>query len=131
MSVTLTIRRRCLGKNANGREQFMAKARRVAAERASVHGCALVQLGPDYSKRLRALLPVVVTFVRVGPRLIDTDNLQSLAAAVRDEIATILGITDGPTDARGAWKYDQRKGTYALEVTVSPKAAVERGTHAA
>lgn len=124
--IAFSVRRKCLGKNANGRENHFAKAARIRSERASVHGCALVQLGPRYREMLRDLRqPVVVSFTYVGHRLLDTDNLQSVAAAVRDELAAIMGITDAPGDGRARWAtVEQRKGEdYALEVRAEEAAA--------
>jgi hypothetical protein len=49
---------------------------------------------------------VVVTLTRIGPRLLDDDNLASSAKAVRDGVADWLGIDDGDA-ARVSWRYAQ------------------------
>jgi hypothetical protein len=46
-----------------------------------------------------------VTFTRVGPRILDDDNIRPALKGVRDQVATILGIDDG--DARIKWQYEQ------------------------
>ena len=43
-------------------------------------------------------LPVRVTFTRIGKRLMDTDNLVGSFKHVRDEVAALYGVGDGPND---------------------------------
>lgn len=94
----------------NQRLHWAAKARQVRAQRDAT---AWV-LG----SRPRPSLPVVVTLTRVSPRRLDDDNLRGAFKAVRDQVATWLGVDDA--DPRVRWDYDQRKGPPAVEVRVSP-----------
>ncbi len=59
--------------------------------------------------------PLVVTIVRIGPRKLDGDNLQSACKYVRDEIARAVGVDDG-SDIY-TWIYDQRIGPYGVIIS--------------
>ena len=92
---------------ANRREHWGDKARRAKAHR-------LAALAVP-----RHPLPCVVTLIRVAPRKLDDDNLQSGFKALRDGIADRLGVDDA--DPRVTWKYDQVRGRakeYAARVRV-------------
>jgi hypothetical protein len=83
----------------NLREHWSRRARRVKAQREAVaQRLRRCQLPPT-----RAL---EVHLVRVSPRYLDGDNLQSALKPIRDAVAAWLGVTDGP---RGpvTWTYDQ------------------------
>lgn len=58
--------------------------------------------------------PMVVTLTRVAPRLLDDDNARGAMKASRDGVADALGIDD--RDPRVEWRYEQRKGAYAVVV---------------
>lgn len=102
----------------NVREHWSKRTRRVNAERYSTRFGLMSALGNGWEKIVR--LPVRVTLVRHGPVLLDTDNLPGSLKGVRDELATILGVTDGPTDKRVSWAYDQVRGPYAVVVRIEP-----------
>jgi hypothetical protein len=55
-----------------------------------------------------------VKITRIGPRSMDGDGLQASAKAVRDAIASLLGIND----ALDVWVYDQAKGDYGVELEI-------------
>lgn len=74
----------------------------VTAKRAKIHRAAAVVVP------LGLPLPCVVRLTRVGPRLLDTDNLAGGFKALRDGIATRLGVDDA--DPQVVWEYAQRKG---------------------
>lgn len=62
---------------------------------------------------------VKILLTRIGPRVLDDDNLASGFKAVRDGVADWLGIDDG--SPRLAWSYTQTKGSakeYAAIVAV-------------
>ena len=91
----------------NAREHFRVRAKRVRAERAAV---ALI-VKPFWT-------PCIVRMVRLSPALCDDDNLQGAMKAVRDEIAKINGVDDGPTGPI-TWVYAQEKckrGTFGVRV---------------
>lgn len=102
----------------NVREHWARRAKRVRNERDQTRLASIAALGPRWF--LRVHLPVVLTITRVGPRMLDSDNAHGSAKAVRDQLASMLGITDGPTDARATWRVEQRKGPYAVEVEIQP-----------
>lgn len=118
--ISWTIHRDCRGKAGNQREHHMAKWRRQQSERAATQGSAMVQLRREGLLRLAELSrPVIVRLTRIGKRRLDTDNVVAALATVRDEVARMLGVTDGPTDQRVSWEYgDQELGEYAVRVEV-------------
>lgn len=92
---------------ANKREHWATRARRTKQHRLAA---LAVPAHP---------LPCVVTLIRVAPRALDGDNLQSGFKALRDGIADRLGVKDN--DPRVAWKYDQVRGKakeYAARVSI-------------
>lgn len=72
----------------NAREHWRKRAARVKAERAAV--------------------AQIVRMVRLSSSLCDDDNLQGACKAIRDEIARICGVDDGPTGPI-TWVYAQEK----------------------
>lgn len=94
---------------ANKREHWAVKARRTKAHRLAA---LAVPAHP---------LPCVVTLIRVAPRALDGDNLQSGFKALRDGIADRLGVADN--DPRVKWQYAQVRGKakeYAARVRIEP-----------
>lgn len=81
----------------NAREHWRKRAARVKAERAATS--LIVKAFPT---------PCIVRLVRLSSALCDDDNLQGACKAIRDEIAKICGVDDGP---RGpiTWAYGQDK----------------------
>lgn len=91
----------------NAREHWRKRAARVKAERAAT---ALI-VKPFFT-------PCIVRLVRLSPALCDDDNLQGAMKAVRDEIAKINGVDDGPNGPI-TWVYAQEKckrGTFGVRV---------------
>ena len=84
----------------NFREHWAAKHRRVAKERRDVAICLCTVDRPS--------LPLVVTFVRQGPRTLDDDNAVASMKAARDEVARWLGLKND-SDPRVTWKVEQEK----------------------
>jgi len=101
-----------LSGSQNAREHHHARARRVKAER----GNALLMCRTKL--RQPALWPVVIRLTRIGPRKLDSDNVQGSLKAVRDGVADWLGLDDG--DERITWLYAQERGAYAVRVEVVP-----------
>ena len=93
----------------------MARHRRVKAQAAAV---ALALAGVP-----RVLLPVRVTFIRIGGKPLDPDNLASSYKAVQDEVARFLSADDGDT-TRVRWAYRQRPArpeeVRGIEVRIRP-----------
>jgi hypothetical protein len=65
-------------------------------------------------------LPVTVLLVRVGPRVLDDDNLAFAFKSVRDGVAQGLGVKDH--DPRVSWTYAQERGPYAIRVEIGARA---------
>lgn len=103
---------------ANRREHWAAKARRVKSQRGAA--CMVLRAADRIGVRelCRVAPGVVVELVRVGRRL-DDDNLRGALKAVRDGVADWLGWDDG--DPRYEWRYAQRSGKVGVEITVTPQ----------
>lgn len=68
--------------------------------------------------------PWIVTLTRVGPRMLDDDNLAAACKHVRDQIAQRLaggevGQRDGPEWF--TWHYAQERGTYGVDVEIETR----------
>lgn len=73
--------------------------------------------------------PLTVTLTRVGPRLLDDDNLRGSLKAVRDAVARWLEIDDRHRELV-AYEYEQRlagKGRVGVEIEVGPRKVVAGG----
>lgn len=82
----------------NAREHYMVRKKRVAAERQAVR--LVVKPFPT---------PCIVRMIRISSGQLDTDNLHSAMKSVRDEISSICGCGDSPSDPI-TWVVDQEKG---------------------
>jgi hypothetical protein len=87
---------------ANARLHWAARAKIVKRQRNAVR---MALLGADHGRPMWA--PFVVTITRLGPRQLDSDNCQSAAKHVRDQVAEYLGVDDG--DQCYTWHYEQVK----------------------
>ena len=109
ISLTLPIR---TVSEANRREHWAAKAKRVANHRGVVGLALRVHL-----HRLDSAGELVVTLTRLAPRRLDSDNAVGSFKALRDGIADTLGVDDG--DARITWNYGQEKSkTYGVRIEI-------------
>lgn len=66
-------------------------------------------------------LPCKVRMVRIGPKLLDKDNLAGSFKAVQDSIARTLGVDDGDR-SKIDWEYDQvaiRERRYNLKIQIT------------
>lgn len=94
---------------ANERVHWSTKAKRVKAERELVR-LVWRSTGNRATREAVAGKQVVrVSFVRVAPRLLDSDNLGGAIKGIRDQIADELGVSDGPHTGI-EWTYGQTKG---------------------
>lgn len=101
-----------LGAALNSRTHWAMRAARARKERAVIFN-ACKRLGEFHA-------PDTVELIRVAPRMLDDDNLAGAFKAVRDEIAYIFGVDDGPKGPI-TWRYAQRKGApkqYAIEIAM-------------
>ena len=118
---------------ANARGMSIAKARRVAQQRAVVESTLRTMGGAPPA------LPAVVCVTRIAPRELDSDNLASACKAVRDAVAVWLvpveqvvrtGTLRGTRrtvgddrDARVEWRCAQERGPYGVRIEVAPRRA--------
>jgi hypothetical protein len=93
----------------NSREHWRVKQRREKPQKA-----AALLAAQAYTRGLFPL--IVVTITRVGPRKVDSDNLQGYCKGVRDQVAKALGIDDGHKIYE--WRYVQERGEYAVRVAI-------------
>lgn len=98
----------------NVREHWRTRARRVKLERQAVvfawtfkERRWVAGNGPPYRVRL----------TRLGPRRLDSDNVQGALKAVRDQVAALLGIDDGSPLV--TWEYAQEVGPYGVRIEVT------------
>lgn len=90
----------------NARLHWRTRAAHVKAQRATVR----FMLWSHRDTIATLAKPLRVTLIRVGPRLLDDDNLAGVFKAVRDEVAHVAGVDDGDT-AAVRWFYEQRIAT--------------------
>lgn len=102
----------------NRREHWTVRAKRVRMERLS----ARLALHGLFRRGVPPQPPYAVTLTRRCTRKFDSDAVPAALKAIRDEIANLLGVTDGPNDHRVTWVYaDQEKGTPGVRVTIEAK----------
>lgn len=98
---------------SNSRDDRWTKAARVKDQRKS----AGWQTRAKVDHRELRHHQLTVKLMRVAPSAgLDDDNLRGALKAIRDGVADALGVDD--RDPRVEWKYDQRRGPYAVEVTI-------------
>ena len=94
----------------NTREHWAKRAKRSKSEREWAF--ILTRVQPPGTAR-----PVIVALERVGKRKMDDDGLSASFKAIRDGIASKLGIDDGSDDIR--FVYSQRIGNeYSVIVKI-------------
>lgn len=93
----------------------------IHAALGTFRGIVLDRIAMWRERRERVL---VVDIVRIGPRTLDSDNVAASAKWCRDSIAARLGVDDGSD--KYEWRYSQRKGPYAVEVTIAERIHAER-----
>jgi len=86
---------------ANCRDHWAVKSRRRKAQQQEMDVMLLNAL-----QGRKVELPCSVRLTRVGPKVLDGDNLQSAFKATRDAIARRLGVDDG--DSRIRFEYEQQ-----------------------
>jgi hypothetical protein len=65
--------------------------------------------------------PLTVTWIHVGPRMDEGDNLPRAFKAMRDGLAAWLGVDDGNECVE--WRYSQRLGAPGVEVCIASRGA--------
>lgn len=97
----------------NQRIHWAARAKQAKTERLATYLAAFQSLKP---RRKPVTFPCTVRLTRVSPRSLDDDNLRGALKAVRDEVASMLGVDD--RDPRVTWAYAQEKGKPSVCVEV-------------
>jgi len=106
---------------SNTREHWSKRNSRSSAERVAVER----ELLPHAEKLAMLASGCVVTLTRIGPRLLDDDNLPGAFKAVRDAVAVMLfGGTPGQydSDKRATWVYRQASlgaGKYGATISIT------------
>lgn len=106
--------------NRASHEFWRARQRRVSTQRSVVGAVLRLHRPPP--------VPAVVTITRIAPRPLDSDNLAGSAKAVRDTVASWLGIDD--RDERVTWRVvHESRGVreYAVRIAVEPWTGVGIG----
>lgn len=96
-------------------------ARRREAD--SIRGrVATIARGKMRDLRLAVGVDVTVIVTRLAPSVgLDAhDNLRTACKPAVDGLADALGVTDD-RDPRVAWRYDQRRAPWGVEVTIAPR----------
>lgn len=94
----------------NAREHYMARARRVRAERKWAN-CVLRTCD-------KPATPCVVTLTRCAPSAgLDDDNLCGSLSGVRDQVAEWIGVDDRHRHIV-RYQYEQRRGPWAVEISI-------------
>jgi hypothetical protein len=102
--VTVDLELRTLSPNRLHAEHWKSRSRRRAREHKAVREALESASLPPLDRG------VIVTLVRVGPALVDTDRLAGSLYAVRDALADLLtGGDDSPRETRVAWRYAQHR----------------------
>jgi len=108
---------------SNTREHWSKRNSRSAAERVAVGR----ELRGHAEKLAMLASGCVVTLTRIGPRLLDDDNLPGAFKAVRDAVAQMLfGGSPGQydSDKRATWVYQQASlgaGKYGITIGITRK----------
>ena len=103
--------------DANLREHWAAKAKRVQIQREAVAWCWLaLPLAGRWNVKNQLAAGLVITLTRIASRDLDDDNLVRSMKAVRDEIAKQLGIDDRSMLVK--WQYAQERGNQPKEYAV-------------
>jgi hypothetical protein len=119
ISVTVPIR---TISEANARDHWKKKARRVRQQRAAVEMVLRTKTSPVLFSRIQNELfdvGLVVTITRLGQRTLDDDNLRGAIKGPRDSIAKWLGVDDAHLMVE--WRYAQERApakTYAVRIEI-------------
>jgi hypothetical protein len=103
------------GRGLNDREHFRVRAKRVKSERETT---AWFLIGKD-----KPAMPCSVILTRVAPSAgLDDDGLVGALKAVRDQIATWLGVDDRDS-LTVRYRYAQTRGPWSVRVEFGPPTA--------
>lgn len=102
----------------NAREIWQVRSARVKSERAKTARAMTKALGvPRWKCSSVVRLPALVTLTRIGPREPDDDAIQPALKAVRDAIASYLGVDDGCDYLRFRYMPHER-GEFGVRVRI-------------
>ncbi len=111
----------------NLHEHWRKRHTRIKAQRFAVKLC----LGKSNGRLNEAFAALVrgevlaVTFTRVSPRKLDSDNLAFAFKGMRDEVAAQLGVDDGSDSL--TWLYAQESGKPCVRIEIALAAQNSRG----
>lgn len=112
-----------LRSSANLREHPQERAKRVRAQRNATRVALSSYRLASALGDLRAALAsetrlAVVRLVRLAPRELDSDNLESAFKAIRDEIADVLEVDDGDRPRVRFFSYPERAPFEAVRIEI-------------
>jgi hypothetical protein len=114
---------------SNLREHWAARTRRVKKQREQACLMSRFNISWEYAVWLMAW-GGTITLTRCAPRKLDSDNLAGSCKAIRDGIASGLGVNDG--DERIMWVYAQEKcqdGDQLVKVSIEVANQRSRGVN--
>jgi len=97
---------------ANARAHWRGMQKKKLAIKQQIALCVLPHIGALASGRVARC---VVTWTRLAPRKLDSDNLQGAFKYHRDSVADAVGVVDG-NEAFWSWQYAQERGAYGARV---------------
>lgn len=104
----------------NARESWQVKAKRVKRERAATTNALRKALRvPRWRCSGVVRLPALVTLTRIGPKEPDDDAIAPALKAVRDAIASYLGVDDG-CDYLCFRYMPHEQGEFGVRVRIEP-----------
>ena len=115
LTVVVTIPGLRVESETNNREHHMKRYRRSKTQK-ELTRAYLALLGRGVRDRLRASPRVVVRFVRVGGRKMDSDNLVAALKHCRDALADWLQIDDGSDWYDWRWPTQEPGSGYAVRI---------------
>ena len=99
----------------NTRDHWSTRHRRFKSQRRDVWGYWHAKVDRGMRAELMLIPPKLIRLTRLGPKLLDKDNLAGGLKACIDELAALVGVDD----ARLTWEFAQEKASgYALRIEV-------------
>ena len=95
---------------ANAHEHWRKRQKRAKEQRQIVAFHMMRTIFPQ--------LPLTCRIIRIGPRMLDSDNAWGSAKHVRDQIAEMFGVDDRD-ETKIKWDVTQEKGEYGVRVELS------------
>ncbi|MFO0821640.1 MAG: hypothetical protein U0792_00610 [Gemmataceae bacterium] len=115
---TITLTLPCSVVSEANRRDHWAFAHRRAKQQAEALRTALDAAGLTNHA---PPLPLIVTWIRTGKKVLDDDNLARAFKSLRDRLAEWIGCDDGSDLIE--WKYQQERGTPGVRLSIEGNAS--------